>query len=72
MANDKSRICFTSRDPSPCKGCPDRYPGCSDHCKKPEYLEWRAKKELVDKNRRAYEKELWAHTDAVKKRFYGK
>lgn len=26
---------------SPCKGCPDRYPGCHDHCDK--YQEWKAK-----------------------------
>lgn len=25
---------------APCKGCPDRYPACHDHCKK--YGEWRA------------------------------
>lgn len=23
---------------APCKGCPDRYPACSDHCQKPEFL----------------------------------
>lgn len=69
MANDKSRIRFTTRGVSPCKGCPDRYPACSDHCKKPEYLKWCAEKELIDKNRKAYNKELWAHTETTIKRF---
>lgn len=26
---------------SPCHGCKDRYPACSDHCTKPEYLDWK-------------------------------
>ena len=28
---------------APCYGCPDRYPGCHDHCDK--YKEWKAKYE---------------------------
>lgn len=68
MANSPG-ICFTSRGVSPCKGCPDRYTACSDHCKKPEFLKWLAEKKLVAKNRRAYEKELWGHTEDVRKRY---
>jgi hypothetical protein len=30
-----------SRGGNPCKDCPDRYPACSGHCKKPEYLAYR-------------------------------
>lgn len=37
----------------PCKGCPDRKPACSDHCRKPEFLKWKAEKEKIDKARKA-------------------
>ena len=30
-----------------CKDCPDRYPGCHDHC--PKYLEQKAKNEEYKK-----------------------
>ncbi len=29
----------------PCKGCQDRYIACSDHCRKPAYLQWRLRLE---------------------------
>jgi hypothetical protein len=69
MANPNSRICFTSRDMSPCYGCPDRYPACSGHCKKPEYIEWCEKRDLVKKNRKAYEKEVNDQIEITRKRF---
>lgn len=34
----------------PCMNCPDRYPACSDHCKKPEFL---AQKERNERLREA-------------------
>lgn len=45
----------------PCKGCPDRYPDCSDHCKKPEYLAFKAEQAKI---REAKQKEsmLWGYT----------
>lgn len=39
---------------APCKGCPDRYPACSDHCRKPEYLEWREELEQTRRNREKF------------------
>lgn len=39
---------------NPCNGCPDRYPACSDHCKKPEFLAWKAEQEKIKAARRAY------------------
>lgn len=51
---------FSSRKGNPCKGCPDRYPACSGHCKKPEYLKWKAEQDLIRKNRKAY-KDAWAY-----------
>lgn len=39
---------------NPCRGCPDRYTACSDHCKKPEYIAW---KEEQAKIRKARQKE---------------
>lgn len=47
--------------PAPCKGCQDREPGCSEHCRKPEYLAWRAELEKIRENRRKY-RESWAYT----------
>ncbi len=38
----------------PCKGCTARYPACSDHCTKPEYLAYKAEQETIRKNRAAY------------------
>lgn len=48
---------------NPCKGCPDRYPACSDHCKKPALLSWRAEQELIRKNREQYTTPIWTHGD---------
>lgn len=39
---------------NPCKGCPDRYPACSDHCVKPEKLAWNREQETIRENRRKY------------------
>ena len=62
---------FNNRNASgcPCKGCTDRYPACSDHCQKPEYLEYRKRmkerKEAEDKEKKSYpmsdakKKALW-------------
>ena len=52
--------------PSPCKGCPDRYPACSDHCQKPEYLAHKAEQEKIRKARRAYFSPVWSHEETDK------
>ena len=44
---------FKSRN-NPCKGCTDRYPGCSDHCRKPAFLDYRAEQQLIRENLRKY------------------
>jgi len=44
---------------NPCRGCPDRYPACSDHCQKPEFLAWKAEQEKIRKNRAAYRQGAW-------------
>lgn len=49
--------------PTPCKGCPDRYTACSDHCKKPEYLAWREEQEKIRKAKKAYYQPAWAHVE---------
>ena len=36
----------------PCYGCPDRYPACSDHCQKPEFLALKEKRETYRKAKR--------------------
>ena len=43
-----------------CQGCPDRYPACSDHCKKEEFLKEKAEKEKIRENRKAYYAPIWA------------
>ena len=55
MPDNKNAIRLSIRDDTPCHGCPDRYPACSGHCEKPEYLAWRAELKRVKKNRRKYE-----------------
>ena len=55
-----------SNRPNPCHGCPDRYRACSDTCKKPEYLKWKAEQELIRQNRKNYESHntpIWKHGD---------
>ena len=47
----------------PCHGCPDRYPACSGHCEKPEYLEWQAEQEKIRQNRKKYKPPIWKHGD---------
>lgn len=43
-----------SERPNPCHGCPDRVPACSDHCRKPDFLKWKAEQETIRQNRRKY------------------
>lgn len=62
----------TVRDEPPCKDCRDRYPACSDHCQKPEFLEWRMKLETVRKNRKEYDTTTGYVSDMVRKTKEGK
>ena len=41
----------TTRDVPPCKGCPERYTACSDHCQLPEFLAWKENMETIRRNR---------------------
>jgi hypothetical protein len=43
-----------SRSNNPCQHCPDHHQPCSDHCTKPEFLEWQAEQETIRRNRAAY------------------
>lgn len=41
-----------------CKDCPDRYPGCHDHCEKYQSrraADWELKKKIRDETRGGYE-----------------
>lgn len=67
-----SEILRSSRNIPPCKGCPDRYLACSDHCQKPGYLAYKAER---DKIREARKKEsaAWAYTaNEIKKNRRGR
>ena len=44
----------------PCQGCPDRYPACSDHCRKEAFLAWKAEHKKIRENRQAYTAGVWA------------
>lgn len=44
---------------SPCKGCEDRYPACSGHCQKPEFIKWQKEQEIIRENRRNYKPPAW-------------
>lgn len=55
-------MCFdirSSRGGNPCNGCPDRYPGCSGHCRKPEYLAYREEQARIKKAKEAYHSPAW-------------
>lgn len=45
------------RGGSPCRGCPDRYIACSDHCRKPAYLAWKEESCRIAQARRAYNRQ---------------
>lgn len=53
----------SSRQPSPCLGCPDKIPACSDHCTKPEYLAWKSEQNLIRENRKKYRPNIWKHAE---------
>lgn len=45
---------------NPCKGCPDRYYACSDHCRKESFLVWKEEQEKIRKARKTYYQPAWA------------
>ena len=59
---------ITSERKNPCKGCPDRYTACSDHCKKDAFLKWKAEQDLIRKNRKAYSQSIWSNEEPYEKR----
>lgn len=54
--------------PNPCRGCPDRYPGCSDHCTKSEHLDWKAEQEKIRENRKNYQAPAWVRRESLNRR----
>lgn len=58
---------FSGRE-NPCKGCPDRYPACSDHCQKPAFLKWKAEQKKIRENRRNYRASAWCREEPFMKR----
>lgn len=40
---------------NPCWGCPDRYSACSDHCRKPDFLKWKAEQAKIREARRKFD-----------------
>ena len=58
---------FNNYRKNPCKGCPDRYPACSDHCQKPDFLKWKEEQALIRKNKQAYYPPSWKHPEPTQK-----
>ena len=56
----------------PCKGCTARYPACSDHCTKPEYLAYKAEQETIRKNRAACKGKAVLFRQSPQKRYITK
>lgn len=55
-----NKVC-QDRKEKPCLNCPDRTPGCSDHCKKPDFLNFRAKQAKI-REAQQREKAIWGYT----------
>ena len=60
---------FQNNRPSPCKGCPDRYPACSGHCTKPAFLAWQEEQRRIRVARKAYSNPVWAQEETDKARY---
>jgi hypothetical protein len=52
---------------NPCYQCPDLYTACSDHCRKPEFLAWRAEQETIREARRKYDETTSYTVDQIRK-----
>lgn len=55
---------LAGRRGNPCKGCTDRHEACWGHCKKPEFLKWRAEQETIRRNKAMYN-QVTAYTVAA-------
>lgn len=55
---------YSNQRPNPCNGCPDRYIACSDHCQKPEHLEWKEEQEKIRENRKNYRAPAWVRQES--------
>lgn len=58
---------FWGQRPNPCKGCPDRYTACSDHCRKEAFLKWKAEQDTIRENRRKFNETTGYTVDAIRK-----
>lgn len=63
---------LTSNRYNPCKGCPDRYTACSDHCQKPEFLAWKAEQKKIRDAKQAYKPGVWQYPEASVKHKFGR
>lgn len=56
------------RSDNPCYGCSDRYPACSDHCTKPEYIDWKEKQQRIKAAQKAYRSPVWKYPEGRRER----
>lgn len=70
--NDNYKFHTGNREEAPCKGCPERFPACSDHCPKDArgefgYKAWKARFDEINNKRKAYDRlnrrKKWQRTD---------
>ena len=52
---------------NPCHGCPDRFPACSDSCRKPAFAAWKAEQETIRENRRKFNETVGYTADEIRK-----
>ncbi|MBQ7001713.1 MAG: hypothetical protein IJN67_11835 [Oscillospiraceae bacterium] len=55
--------------PCPCRGCPDRYPACSDHCRKESFLAWKAEQQKIREARKNYRQPAWFRDQSYDRRW---
>ena len=51
----------------PCYECPDRFPGCSDSCRKPTFLAQRERERVIRENRRKYNETTSYTVDQIRR-----
>lgn len=67
---ERVKISNTIRDPSPCKGCTEKFTACSDHCPKDERGEYGHGAWIAELKRVKREKQKYLDRVNVRKKHY--
>lgn len=63
----KTKWWDSKRNLPPCGECPSKCPACSDHCRRPEYLAYKAEAERIKKARNEHNLVDAYTSDQIKK-----